>query len=278
MNQKTYQYLLVAEQSVIPILPIVLQGLQRNGNPKTVTVVVPARQLKAFAHVVGSNAVLVNEEEVLPNWDLDRVRSILPAFPHRAGWYLQQFLKLQFGHFANTPEYVIWDADTVLLRPLSLADDKNFVVNRSREYHQPYFETFQRLFGYPAPLRCSVISQYMRVETGIITEMQAEIEKRHGKHWVEAILSVLAGKSESEFSEYETYANYLANRDPKKLVVGHSKWFRHGTGIVGEGSLLTLQKLEKVFQDYSYVSFERHTRSIWRRIGSHAQWTFRIGN
>ena len=61
----------------------------------------------------------------------------MKTFKDRAGWYYQQFLKLSFDlyykkHFGHLAGYVIWDADTVMLKaPKLKSEDVSFSIHRS---------------------------------------------------------------------------------------------------------------------------------------------------
>lgn len=264
-------YLLVAEKSLLKIIGKTISALEKHANPAGIYVVVPGGQLEAFRAVLTDRILLVPEEDVLPEWPLARVKSILPKQPGRAGWYLQQFLKLGFGNYAGVARYVIWDADTVMLQPPVLERSGRVVMNTAREYHQPYFDTFRRLFGVAPTLPRSMISQYMLIDSAICWQMLQEICSRgQAADWVEVLLRGLPGTSISEFSEYETYSNYLAHINPVGIELQANKWFRYGSEIFPDQGLVSLEQIEKRFAGYGYVAFERHPSSAGRWLGSRA--------
>jgi len=253
-------------------------SLEKHANPAGIYVVVPAGQRDAFREVLADRVQVVVEEDVLPNWPLSRVKSMLPKQPRRAGWYLQQFLKLGFGQYAHVPRYVIWDADTVMLRPPVLEKDGKVVMNTAKEYHQPYFDTFRRLLGVAPVLPRSMISQYMRIDSAVCLQMQQEISARgQGDGWIEVLLRGLPGTSISEFSEYETYANYLAHINPAGIELQTSKWFRYGSEIFPDQESVSLEQIEKRFAGYGYVAFERHDCNVVKRIFANVFVFFSLG-
>jgi hypothetical protein len=263
-------YLLVAEKSILKLIGQTVSALEKYANPAGIYIVIPSGQLKAFGARLTDRVILVPEEDVLPDWSLARVRSMLPKRPERAGWYLQQFLKLSFFKHVEVPRYVIWDADTVMLKPPVLERNARVVMNTAKEYHQPYFDTFQRLFGVVPTLPLSTISQYMLIDSAICMKMQQEICTRGQREdWVEVLLSGLPGKSISEFSEYETYANYLAHINRSGIELQSSKWFRYGSEILADPESVSLEQIETRFAGYSHVAFERHRSTFARRLGSH---------
>lgn len=266
MNELKFPYVLVAERSVLPLIGQVLQGIQTYGNPESISIVVPSAQFDDFKITARCGARVIGEDEVLAGWSLARVKAALPNQPHRAGWYLQQFLKLSFGSYAGIPQYVVWDADTVMLSCVKFTENGLTVFNTAREHHGEYYETFERLFGRAAPLRRSLVSQYMLIETQIVQEMRCAIESRFGKDWITAILSVLPGTSESEFSEYVTYANFLADRYPDRLKLSRTKWFRYGSEIIQDPACEDFDTVRERFSGYAYVAFERHPTSLLKRL------------
>jgi hypothetical protein len=271
LNHEKLPYLLVAEKSVLKIIGKTVSALEKYANPASIYVVVPSGQLEAFGALLTDRVTLVPEEDVLPDWPLARVKSLLPKQPERAGWYLQQFLKLEFGKYAGVPCYVIWDADTIMLQSPVLERNARVVMNTAKEYHQPYFDTFRRLFGVAPTLPRSMISQYMLIDSSICLQMQQEICARgQGESWVEILLRSLPGTSISEFSEYETYANYLARLNPAGIELANSKWFRYGAEIFPDYKSVSLEQIEIRFAGYAYVAFERHPSNTIRWLGSRA--------
>lgn len=278
MIDASLPYLLVAEQSLLPVMGLVVQSVEKHGDPSAIHLVVPGRQVDSFRQRIGVGRAIHAEEDVLPEWPLSRIRSFLPRFPGRAGWYLQQFLKLQFGEHASLPHYVIWDADTVMLRKPLYGHQGRFLFNTAREHHPPYFDTYRRLFGAEPPLHRSVISQYMLIDTQLSGKMKAFIEQRRGLPWVDAVMRQLPGLDPSEFSEFETYANFVAWQCPSAVELCKLRWFRYGAQIVEPSPNLTVAKLEKIFRHYHLVAFERHPSSVKRTIAARLLHSLRVGS
>ena len=171
----------------------------------------------------GCTIEILDENETVPGLSKVAVASFLKskgADPGRAGWYFQQFLKMGVALRADlSPHYVIWDADTILLRPLTFLDEEGHsLVAPSKECHPPYFKTLERLLSIPRLTSYSFISEHLVIETEVMRSLIHEIEVRHPseKSWVWAILNAVdaAELSRSGFSEYETYGNYLLQKKP----------------------------------------------------------------
>ena len=170
-----YPYLLVAEKSLLALIPLVIKSLEQNAKPSKIYIIVPDQEVSEFKSCVQCHISIISENDVLPDWSINRVRHQLKQ-KQRAGWYLQQFLKLSFGEFANLSEYVIWDADTVALSAPKLTDGSNTYFCKSREYHKPYFSVYTQLLNNQPSLKCSVISQYMLIKTSVANCMQTQIK------------------------------------------------------------------------------------------------------
>ena len=251
------QALLVAEKSVLPILRQSITGLFKWGIADEAVVAIPSRDMSAFAEFKRSSIQVVAEDEFLEGHSLDSIGGRLGSFRDRSGWYLQQFAKLGFARVANEAHYIIWDADTVALGPIEMVRNGRTQMVIAKEFHKPYFETYERLFLTKPPLRASAISQYMRINTGCAKEMLDKIEQTHGRDWIDAILSVLPLKCSSEFSEYETYANYIHLEHPQEAEFVHRKWFRHGSDILRMDQAPSNEEIEACFKGYACVAFER---------------------
>lgn len=261
-------FVLVAEASTLPVIGVVVAGLRKHANPSSISVVVPNPQIIAFEDALKNQAAVISEDKLLPDWPLERVRQRL-AHPDRAGWYLQQFLKLSFGQFSGAGEYVIWDADTVPLAAPQIGDGEFTLFGKADEYHKPYFETYRKILGQEPVLPTSAISQYMRINTSVVLSMQKHICVTTGEtFWIDGILAALSGKSISEFSEYETYANYFMTRYPSRGSTKKIPWFRYGSVFYPNFENLRLKQIEGEFSHYEYVAFERHKLSSARKIAA----------
>lgn len=268
-------YLLVAERSVLPIIDCVVESIEKHGSPSSITIVVPESDLEFFCDGRRGRNRILAEKEVLPEWPVGRISIMLHAYPGRAGWYLQQFLKLNFGCATNVSRYVVWDADTVMLACPKYWQDGQVVMNVSREYHRTYFQTYRKLFARPPVFPTSVITQYMPIETEIVREMQEELEQRHQCDWVEAILRAMPETSLCEFSEYETYANYYESRHPGSVQLRKHSWFRYGSYVLPCAGR-KLEEIEARFPGYTYVAFERHKSTRLKRLVAAAMCSMRL--
>ena len=157
------------------------------------------------------------------------------GFPERAGWYLQQFLKIAVAeHSIAEPRYLIWDADTVPYRHLRFFDDQGrLLFTEGPEFHEPYFETNEALIGVDRRrdgVRFSAISQHMPVDRDLMLCLLRRMRNRNGAEWVSAVKSAISDGRESRslFSEYELFADWVRSEYPDRMCLrrlsSKSKW------------------------------------------------------
>jgi hypothetical protein len=123
-------------------------------------VIVPEEDMSRFRRFTPST-IEVKSECVYS----DSIRKLLtPKFNEqnkgRYGWYLQQLIKLSaLGEAGLTETYLIWDADTVPLKPLSFTSGDRLKYYVATEHHIPYFTAIDRLLGLRKITPHSFISQ-----------------------------------------------------------------------------------------------------------------------
>lgn len=253
----------------LPLLSLAYQNLQRFVAMKRLHVITARRDFPHFENVLGREVVLLDENGMIPGVTLPALKVIpLARLSQGHGWYFQQLLKFQFAFLKPEDDhYLIWDADTVPLRPLELFDSRGrMLLTKAQEFHQPYFETYEKLLGRPAQREFSFIAQHMLIRKSILRELLGEI----GRHcsgdesWAWKIMRNLAGEGSNRFSEYETYGHYLKEKHPETAVFRELPWLRHGAGECGRHP--TPAALAKLGERYYYASFEE-SEKFYRRTG-----------
>jgi len=223
-------------------------------------VIVPDGELARFRTALPARASIVPESSLLSGWTLSAIaRQLPPATAGRAGWYLQQILKMQaLAALPAGSNAVIWDGDTIPLRSPVFVDDADrvgFYVGTER--HAPYFATIARLLGIERAIAGSFIAQCMYVRVGWIHELIASLEQRAARPWVEALLAAITGQSPSEFSEYETIGTFAFRRHADQCFVNHRPWFRFGTAYCGGLDRITPAHLRRLAGLFDFAAFER---------------------
>lgn len=254
----------------LPVLQITAKKLVENVPLKCLYVIAPGRDCGKIGAGLGTQATVISEDDFLPGMAPAELRQLgRPHFPEAAGWYLQQLLKLQFAfQYPDDDYYLIWDADTVPLRPLRFFDSEGrMLLTKAREYHPPYFETYQRLFQERPSRDFSFIAQHMVVQKSVAREMLECLQQRTGgrRNWAWSIMQNLPEQGDNLFSEYETYGHYIKSRYPDRVRFIERDWLREGAEYT-RGWIPSPEDLQRLGQKYDYVAFERASKT-WLQWG-----------
>ncbi len=183
----------------LPKLALAYQNLRRFAAIKQLHVITARRDFAQFKNTLGKDVVLIDENEMIPGVTFAALKVIpLARFSQGPGWYFQQLLKFQFAfHKPEDDHYLIWDADTVPLRPLEFFDTQGrMLLTKAAEFHPPYFQTYENLLGRPAQREFSFIAQHMLVQKSVLRELLGEIEAHIPGHenWAWKIMRNLGGR------------------------------------------------------------------------------------
>jgi len=211
----------------IAIAKTVIQRLKLFFHPQHIYVITNESHFKDFQLLIPElDLILVNENDLFERFNLQSVANYLEERinkKERAGWYFQQFLKMEIVKIIQNEYYLIWDADTVPLKPIRFFNNENRVlIHKSEENHPPYFETLKRILGLSKAVDYSFISEHLMVRTSLMRTMLLKLRADDDdRAWPYHILENI--KTEdlplSGFSEYETYGNFLRSTDPESFAL-----------------------------------------------------------
>jgi len=171
----------------------------------------------------------------------------------RSGWLFQQLLKLSGDQFVEMDNYLVVDSDTVYVSPNCFMRDDEYVFYANEEWHQPYFDSFKKLFGYRAPTKWSLTSHMMIFNKAFLGKMKQELERHSRQKWFDAYISTSSSTETSCVSDYETYANWVLHNYPEKV---HIKPFYNRNVLRSEkDSLTTLSETYKLQHSISFHSY-----------------------
>jgi Family of unknown function (DUF6492) len=204
------------------VIVMCIQSMKKYVTPKPGRIFVLAREVSddLRKQLISLGAEILDEDKI---GDLPP-RTTFPDITckgiQRAGWYYQQFLKFEARKISTTPAYLVVDADTVFVRPISFIDSKGrYLFDQSGEFHKPYFDTFERLLGWRPQQSPSYIINYLIFDVALVTSLINDIEKRNpSKRYWDTILSVIDRTEMSAFSEFETYGYWLEKNYPERFV------------------------------------------------------------
>lgn len=252
---------------------VVSRQLLENVAAGAYEVVVPRSDLHAFDRDTPSAFRIVPEEEHLGGHSLQSIARALPSpVRDRAGWYLQQFVKLGACSIGDSDATnLIWDGDTVPLRRLDFFDATGELrFYASGEYHRPYFDTIERILGLRRATDRSFIAQCMPTRPKWVRGMIAEIERRSARSWIDAVLSSVPGLDASEFSEYESLGQFVTHRHHGEAAFCDRAWHRYGNSLIGGVECLDSKTIEKLSSRFDFISFEGWDRPAVPRDSSTA--------
>lgn len=271
-NNPKYDVAICVGPQHIEIAKVVLNQVKRFFQAKQIYVITNASHFEKFQSLSLTNLVFVNENELFDQFNFHSISDFLKQKikkEDRAGWYFQQFLKMEISKIIQSDYYIIWDADTIPLKPIDFFDEYDKVlIQKSEENHDPYFETLQNILRITKSVNYSFISEHFMVQTKLMQKMLLKISTNAGDlDWPYYILENIAAKdiSLSGFSEYETYGNFINSTYPNcfRLRTAPSELLnttRNGSKIFG--TLPTTKDLKFLeVLGLHYATFE-----IWQDI------------
>lgn len=205
----------VAEKD-LEVLPVALEGIRENVRhpiDKIIVVSRGSREAEELYRYLGCEFCDETNCVDVPRSDIEYVVD----GEDRSGWLFQQFVK--WGDLPTVNDnYLVIDADTVLIGPHIFEEDGKTIFFHSEERHPPYYEAYQRIVGEEVVSPLSFVAHLMLMNRERVSELKAHIEKTHNRAWYEAIIANIDLREMSAFSEYETYGNWMLSRYPDQVI------------------------------------------------------------
>lgn len=226
-------------------------------NAAEFVVIVPETDLEQFQAATPLPIKVINEKIYT-----DQIHKLLkPKFNEqnkgRYGWYLQQLIKLIALSEAKSDEtYLIWDADSVPLKPLVFHSSNKLGYYKATEHHLPYFETISRLLGLRKIVSHSFIAQCFPARGAWVREFILFIESRKNLSWLEAIVEATDFREGSGFSEYETLGTFFSHKYANEIYFMDRKWQRLGNSLIGGIEKLDQPLSKLLLHQFDYAAFE----------------------
>lgn len=194
-------------------LPLCVEGIKKcvRHTIKAIYVVAPARE-EITSFCKENNLIFVDELSVFGY--APQTLGLKIGTRDRSGWLFQQFVKLS-GAIGSCRYCLCIDADHILIHPhVFLTKEGKTVFYMSYENHMPYYQEIERLLpGLPLS-SLSYVDHKMLFDKEQLKALHNEISKNHrGKPWQQAILDTLDRNTHSGFSEFETYGNFVQNKE-----------------------------------------------------------------
>lgn len=238
--------------------------------PKKIFLLVDTRYKKFLPSEIRKEkkCEIIDENQVLEGLSYIKIESLLMSQKRhhsKPGWYFQQFLKMAFAlnRRCDTDYYLVWDSDTIPLRPISFFDENGHpFFTMKHEYHKPYFDTICRLLDLKKNNQKSYISEHMMFNRNVMIELinRISVSGVKGEFWYEKIINSLVDETISpfSFSEFETYGSFCNFYYPSLYVERQLPGIREG-GLI-QGRFISDRILRNLAADMYIATFEIYDR------------------
>jgi hypothetical protein len=234
------------------------------------TVYVPEGEIQFFKKVTPAEIRIESQESLGNHYEKELVTHLSSTnMLDRKGFY-----KIEALRSSTSKLTVIWDADCVPTQkiPLISSDGKPIFLDSSREMHQPYFDTIQKLLGQSRAQDMSFVIPGFPYKSEWISEFISFVEKRHDAHWYQAIANCTDFSHRSGFSETETLGTWMTNQYPGEWIAMQGTWERFGQTRFGYARDLNAEEVVELGLKHNLqvISFEnwdkKNFRYIFRRL------------
>lgn len=180
----------------------------------------------------------------------------------RAGWYLQQLLKIETLNKYLQDDHLglIWDSDTILLRKLDFKTEANVIrYAGEREFHKPYFDFIERVLGLKKQVCESFVSQFLFVRRKWLDKFIEAISISEFDYYLDVLIGNIDFTELSSFSEYETLGTYFKANFPQEFQ-HEPRWLVERRGYSKVGSVSEINSLvgKFILRKYIAVAFEEY--------------------
>lgn len=238
--------------------------VKKNIQHKKIIIVGSASLKQNFEKMSG--VCFMDEDEMLEGLSFQTVRQAIKSrnlhAVKRTGWYFQQFLKLGYARVCDEEEYLVWDADTIPLKRLTMSrEDGRIFFDVKTEYYLPYFKTIQALLP-DLKIRktgFSFISEHMLLKKEIVLSLLKKIEDNDhipGQTYWEKIINAIKRSElpKSGFSEFETYGQFVMNCYKDEYLIRRVPALRNGELYLNKA--FTEADLKWAAKSFDIISFE----------------------
>lgn len=143
----------------------------------------------------------------------------------KAGWYLQQLIKLYAGTYIPgiLPQYLILDADVYVVKPTTFMRGERPLYALGNEYHLPYFRHMLRLHpSFVRQTNVSGICHHMMFTQRYLSELFGLVQTPDAPFWLRFLHEV--HESGSGASEYELYFNFMLAYHRDDMIIRQLCW------------------------------------------------------
>ncbi|WP_227148935.1 DUF6492 family protein [Lacrimispora sp. 210928-DFI.3.58] len=257
-----YNVIIMVTEDHLPMMEKMIPFCKQNISPKRIYVVAASKIQQKIEAI--EDVIFIDEDQVYDGLNYSTVMNLMEKRTgerKRAGWYLQQFLKMAWSYKCEEKCYIVLDADTFVLNPIGFTEQEKYCFTPKCEYHQPYFDTIKKLFqgSIYKKAEFSFIAENMIFDCAIMRQMISEIEGNaliEGDTFFEKIIHSIKQEDllGSGFSEFETYGNYIYIKYPDLVKARKLRTMRESLVLLGGNP--SAGQLKWASNDYDIISVE----------------------
>lgn len=276
-SQNNYDVVIICSKEHLPLLDNNIKYIQKNLAPKQIKIITAVSNVDVTTFADDESVVFLNEDEIYPGMTISKIKNTMikiAGTEKRAGWYFQQFLKMAYSLICQDEEYLIWDADTIPLKPLLFKDSNQLYFTMEYRYFKDYFNTLYNLLGYFKKENKSFVAEHMIIDVKIMKELISVIESKEllsGERFYEKILGAIDPKKilGTGFSEFETYGTYVQYKYPSRYSLRDLEILRNGRSFLGNNPNTDLMNwLSKYYDTVSLELWDKPLPLIPRLLGN----------
>ena len=214
-------------------LDLCIEGIRKNGQNVRRVIILSPEKYTDKAEWFPEDRFPFNKKDIALALfaDPERAENYLSLKKNRAGWLLQQLLKLYATQVIPnlSSNILLLDADTIFLSPVQFINEKGGSIFHPslREYHLPYFKHGRRMLPgfHRLHPEYSGVAHHMLMQKSVLENLMQEVEDLHKKPFWQVFCALVDQKDiyHAGASEYEIYFNYaLARTD--QVSIETLKW------------------------------------------------------
>jgi len=234
------------------LLPTTIIFLKKNLKQINEIVIVAPNENEIIEFCKKNHLKFINENDILPLTKNDL------NYGKRNGWLFQQLLKFSSDLVCKNHYILVWDSDTILTQKLNFFDKQGRqIFYASKEYHQEYFDNFNKIFGTSIKPFNSFITHSMLFNKSILRKLKNHLQNRYQKPWYQVIVDNCNKRNNSCFSEYETYVNFIKYILKEKITIlywSNIELARNDNNENIESLILKYRNKYKTISFHSYLS------------------------
>ncbi len=247
----------VCSQKDLAVWTLAAQQLPDCIESQSYSVYVPDHEVDLFKSVTNPAIGVYPESSVIGAFSNTVKNYLTQKNKNRTGWYTQQFIKLAaIARHSKDATVLIWDADTIPLKPLAFQDNKRLQFYTGKEHRQSYFSFTERALGLKKGAAYSFIAQCMPVQVDWLHALIRHLQSHGSVGWMDALLNHIDPSEPAGFSEYETIGTFVLKNYPDAYCIADRAWCRNGTSLVGGPKTLNPRILKGLSTQFDYISFE----------------------